>query len=94
MTGYDLTKDYPSLSNEQIIGPSGITYSAGQGSLVKLSDLGTDFSGPFSGDESSSVWFFQTTMPFSELTAVPEPDSIVGVGAIAALAFMRRRRTA
>lgn len=100
LTGYNLSAVYPSLSDEHIIGPSGTTYSAGPGELVKISDLGarlgTTFDlAPFTGDPTASVYVFQTTVPFSE-ALIPEPGSstLLGCSAIAGLVFWRRRKTA
>lgn len=100
LTGYDLSRLYPELSDERIIGPTGTVYPAGAGQLVPISDLsavlGSSFDlSPFGGDPSLSVYVFQTAVPFSE-AVVPEPGTaglLLG-GALVGLLWWRKRSAA
>jgi hypothetical protein len=97
LAGYDLGTVFPQLSDEHVVGPSGVDYAAAPGQLVPISGLSA-LLGPdadlsiFSGDPNASVWVFQTTMPFGEM-GIPEPTTAVLVSglALACVTAVRRR---
>lgn len=89
--------------SEQVIGKSGTAYPASTRQLVSLSDLpsvlGADFDlTPLQGDPTSQFYVFETTVPFAEVTSVPESSSPFAIAlsvlaATVSTAAIRNRRT-
>jgi hypothetical protein len=99
MTGYNMTTPDFTLSGESVAGADGLVYNASVSQFTQISNLssllGTGFDlTPFQGDPTAGVYVFQTTIPQSAMSIVPEPSTFVllAVGAIGLLGCAWRRR--